>query len=76
MKHKLIILEKFVLRPFFSIITSTKIGSSTNEVIIDDVMNRVISVNHQVTQVKFYVSYRIARWRVDPFSDKIEKFCL
>ena len=70
MKHNLSILVKFVLRSFFSIISSTKIGSYINEVIIDNVMNRVISVNHQDIQLKFSVPNWIARWRADTFSDK------
>jgi len=70
MKHKLINLLKFVLRSFFSSISSTKIGSIINEVINDDLMNHVISVNHQETQLKFSVPNRITRWRADTFSDK------
>ena len=70
MKHKLKILVKFVLRSFFSTISSTKIGSYINEVIIDDIMNRVISVNHQDIQLKFSVPNGLARWRAETFSDK------
>jgi hypothetical protein len=58
MKQKLYFFIKFVLKSFFSFISSSKVGTSKvgsyiNEVIINDVMNRVLSVNHQGTHLKF-----------------------
>ena len=70
MKQKLLKIIKFVVKSFFSLISSTKIGSYINDVIINDVMNRVISVNHQGIQLKFSVPNGISRWRAESFSDK------
>ena len=70
MKQKLKIFVKFVLKSFFSFISSTKVGSYINEVIINDVMNRVLSVNHQGTHLTFSTPNWITKCRADTFSDK------
>ena len=70
MKKKLIIMVKFVLKSFFSFISSTKVGSYINEVIINDVMNRVLSVNHQGMDLTFSTPNWITKWRAETFSDK------
>ena len=70
MKQKLNFFVKFVLKSFFSFISSTKVGSYINEVIINDVMNRVLSVNHQGTHLIFSTPNWITKWRAETFSDK------
>ena len=70
MKQKLNFFVKFVLKSFFSFISSTKVGSYINEVIINDVMNRILSVNHQGMDLTFSTPNWITKWRAETFSDK------
>ncbi len=70
MKNKIKFFIKFILRIFFSIISSTRIGSYINQVIIDDIMNRVMSVNHKDIELKLSVPNWITRWRAETFSKK------
>ena len=55
------------LTSFFS---SIKVGRLVNEVIIDDVMNRVQEVEHQGLQMRFAVPNTLNRSRVETFSTK------
>ena len=70
MKQKLKSLMKSVLKQFISLTSSIKIGRLTNDLIIENVMNRVISVNHQGIQLKFSTPNRITIYRAETFSDK------
>ena len=45
---------KSLLKQFISLTSSTKIGRLTNDLIIENVMNRVISVNHQGIFCRFF----------------------
>ena len=61
---------KSALKAFISLTSSTKIGYIISELFIDEIMNRVISVTHQGTQLKFSAPNWITKWRAETFSDK------
>jgi FkbM family methyltransferase len=66
MKRKI----KYLVKSIMSFISSTKVGSYINEIIIEDVMNRTVSVSHQGTHLKFSTPNWITRWRAETFSEK------
>ena len=61
---------KFVLKSFFLFISSTKVGIYINKIIIDDVSNRILDINHQGTHLKFSTLNWLTKWRAETFSDK------
>ena len=58
------------IKTLTSSFSSTKAGLLVNEVIIDDVMNRVQEVEHQGLQMRFVVPNTLNRFRVETFSTK------
>ena len=59
-----------IIKTLTSSFSSTKVGRLVNEVIIDDVMNRVQEVEHQGLQMRFAVPNSLNRFRVETFSTK------
>ena len=47
-----------------------KVGRLVNDVIIDDLMNRVLEVEHQGLQMRFTVPNSLNRFRVETFHTK------
>lgn len=59
-----------IIKTLTSSFSSTKVGSLVNEVIINDVMNRVQEVKHEGLQMKFTVPNTLNRYRIETFSNK------
>ncbi|MBT5469289.1 MAG: FkbM family methyltransferase [Nitrospina sp.] len=61
---------KKVIQILTALFSSTRIGRIFNEVIINDVMNRVLTVVHQGIRIKFVVPNSLNRFRAETFSTK------
>ena len=61
---------KTILKGCMRIISKTKAGRMVNEIIIEDVMNRVADVAHNNISMKFAVPNALNHFRVDTFSTK------
>ena len=59
-----------IIKTLTSSFSSTKVGRLVNEVIIDDVMNRVQEIEHRGLQMRFVVPNTLNRFRVETFSTK------
>ena len=53
-----------------TLLSSTKVGRLFNEVIVNDVMNRVLEMEHKGVRMKFTVPNSLNRFRVESFSTK------
>ena len=63
-------LLKIIMKPFILLVSSTKIGRYISELIINDAMNRTLSVRHKGHHLKFSTPNWITRWRAETFSVK------
>ena len=61
---------KTIIKGCARIISKTKVGRMVNEIIIEDVMNRVADVAHNNISMKFAVPNALNHFRVDTFSTK------
>jgi FkbM family methyltransferase len=69
MKQIIKIIRKIIENTTTSL-SSTKVGRIVNEVVINDVMNRVHEVDHQGILLKFSIPNMLNRFRAESFSTK------
>ena len=62
-------IKKTILK-LTTLLSSTKVGRLVNEVIVNDVMNRVQEMEHNGIRMKFTVPNSLNRFRVESFSTK------
>ena len=58
---------KKIIQKLTTLLSSTKVGRLVNEVIVNDVMNRVQEVEHNGLRMKFTVPNSLNRFRVESF---------
>jgi len=61
---------KKIIQKLTTLLSSTKVGRLVNEVIVNDVMNRVQEMEHNGLRMKFTVPNSLNRFRVESFSTK------
>ena len=61
---------KRTIQKLTTLLSSTKVGRLVNEVIVNDVMNRVQEIEHNGLRMKFKVPNSLNRFRVESFSTK------
>ena len=70
MKHYIKDTIRSIIKSLTSVFFSTKVGLLVNEVIINNLMNRVQEVKHQGVHLKFTVPNTLSQFRVKTFATK------
>ena len=70
MKKAIKLALRTIIKRFTREFSATRVGRLFNEVVIDDVMNRVYDVIHDDLKLKFAVPNAVNRFRVESFSTK------